>query len=261
MKYFPHVRNLYINADEYLDGFLGLNWFPSDNAKQHVEVFEKKIARILFRLWKVYSSAWIMYEIATASTKEVHIIPSEFAPEAFKQNVSGGDIGAKTGTRDNTYVEATKIGEPGMTCLPTKKSERVKGTGEGADVVLAILPDKWTGKDGPGSAADEILIHELVHANRMVRGVRNTCFGAPRGWGDYEEFVAVTLCNVYSSEKGRPLRFGHMGFDKLPSGQADSKAYLKEYGYYLEGVKRDHPHLFKALKRAPGIPFNPFAHM
>ena len=262
MKYFPNVTNLYINGDDYLKGFLGLDWLPSDHAKKQVDDYEKKVAALLFGLWKTYSSAWILYEIATANPKRVDIVPAEFAPDAFKNNQSGGDTSAKTGTKDNNYVDATKRGEPGKMCLPETKSDRVAGTGSGASAVVAFQPEKWGGAEGPGSAADEILIHELVHANRIVRGVRNVCYGAPRDWNDYEEFVAVTLCNVFSSETNRKLRFGHgFGFKELPADQSTSAGFLSKYKSYLEPIKQDHPHLFSALKRSPGIRFNPFALM
>lgn len=265
MKYFPNVQNLFINGDEFLDGFLKLRWLPSDAAKRQVDNYERKVTALLFSLWNTYSSAWIMYEIATATHKRVEIKPPQFSPF---DNASGGDLDAKTGTKDSNYVDASKRGTQGKTCLPEKKSDEVEGTGKGADAIIAFRPERWSGgipkingREGPGSAADEILIHELVHASRIVRGVRNSCFGAPRGWNDYEEFVAITLCNVFSSENNRGLRFGHSNFQPLPVEEATSVKFLEKYRYYLAPISSDHPHLFAALNRAPGIPFNPFALM
>jgi hypothetical protein len=266
MKYFPHVPNLHINADGYLKGFLGLDWFPSDAAKAQVDKYEKKVAGLLFRMWNSYTASWIMWEISSARPKRVDIVPSEFAPDEFKANESGGDTAAKTGPKDGSYVDAAKAGTPGKACLPEKKSDRVEGTGKGADTVVAFRPEAWgasgvAGNQGPGSAADEILIHELFHAGRHVRGVTNRCFGAPRDWGDYEEFLAVTVCNVFSSETRRPLRAGHLGFQALPDRLKTSAAFLGEFKDYLKSFRSDHPHLFGALKKATGIPFNPFALM
>lgn len=261
MKYFPHVPNLFINGDGFLNGFLNLRWFPSDAAKRQVDEYEKKVAALLFKLWGTYSSAWVLYEIAVARHKRVDIKPPQFAPDEFTANTTGGDVDAKTGTPNGDYVAATKKGAPGKMCLPDRKADDVPGTGQGADAVLAFRPDRWTGGEGPGSAADEILIHELVHVSRTVRGVRNTCFGAPRGWDDYEEFVAITLCNVFSSETRRKLRFGHYGFKPLPGAETSSADFLKKYAHYLAPIPGDHPHLFAALKKASGIPFNPFALM
>jgi hypothetical protein len=268
VKYFPHVRNLFINGDEFLEGFLGLSWFPSDSAKWQVDNYEKKVAALLFNLWHTYSSGWMMYEIGTASDKRVEIKP--FAPSEFKKNVDQeyGDLAAKTGPKDGNYIDANKRGTPGKTCLPEKKSDEVKATGKGANTIVVFRPERWAGGtkypsgfEGPGSAADEILIHELVHASRYVRGVANPCFGAPSGWDDYEEFIAITMCNVFSSQTRRKLRFGHLGFEKLSDDLSTSAAFLNKYKSYLTPIRFDHPHLFMALKRAPGIPFNPFALM
>jgi hypothetical protein len=266
MKYFPHVPNLYINGDGYLKGFLGLDWLPSDAAKAQVDNYEKKVAALLFGMWKSYTASWVMWEITLARPKRVDIKPSEFAPDEFKENKSGGDISAKTGPKDGNYIDAAKAGTPGKMCLPEKKSDRVEGTGKGADTVIAFKPEAWgaggvAGNQGPGSAADEILVHELFHADRYVRGVRNSCFGAPSGWGDYEEFLGVTICNVFSSETKRPLRAYHLGFQALPAALATSAAFLAKFKDYLDPVRSDHPHLFGALKRATGISFNPFALM
>jgi hypothetical protein len=265
MKYFPNVPNIYINADGYLEGLFGLSWFRSEAAKAQVRNYEQKVADLL-GMWKSYTAAWVMWEITLARHKRVEITPSEFAPDELKQNRSGGDIGAKTGTRDGSYIDTAKAGTPGKTCLPERKSDEVMGTGKGADAVIAFKPEAWgvsrlTSKKGPGSAADEILVHELFHASRDVRGVRNSCFGAPSGWGDYEEFLAVTMCNVFSSETKRPLRAYHLSFQPLPADLATSAAFLAKFKEYLEPVRSDHPHLFHALKKATGISFNPFTLM
>ena len=266
MKYFPNAPNLYINADGYLKGIFGLSCLPSETAKTQVRTYEQKVAGLLFGMWKSYTAAWVMLEITRARDKRVEVTPSEFAPEELKQNLSGGDPGAKTGTRDGRYVDTAKAGTPGKMCLPEKKSDDVPGTGKGADAIVAFKPEAWgpsglTSKQGPGSAADEILVHELFHASRHIQGLRNTCFGAPNGWGDYEEFLAVTLCNVFSSETKRPLRAGHFGFKPLPADLATSSSFLAKFKDYLEPVRSDHPHLFSALKKATGIPFNPFTLM
>ncbi|MEI2773972.1 MAG: hypothetical protein V9G98_25745 [Candidatus Competibacter sp.] len=159
------------------------------------------------------SSVYACFGIFIISAFQSNVILRHPWKTKFRGNLN---LDAKTGTKDSNYVDASKRGTQGKTCLPEKKSDEVEGTGKGADAIIAFRPERWSGgtpkingREGPGSAADEILIHELVHASRIVRGVRNSCFGAPRGWNDYEEFVAITLCNVFSSENNRGLRFGH----------------------------------------------------
>ncbi|WP_315836565.1 hypothetical protein [Bradyrhizobium prioriisuperbiae] len=75
-----------------------------------------------------------------------------------------------------------------------------------------------SGKTGVGVGADEVLFHELVHASRAMRGVRD--FDDPpamdEGYGDEEEFIAVVLSNIYLAEKGsRQLRANHQAFTPL----------------------------------------------
>jgi hypothetical protein len=184
MKYFPHVPNLYINGDGYLKGFLGLDWLPSDAAKAQVDNYEKKVAALLFAMWKSYTASWVMWEITIARPKRVDIKPAEFAPDDFTENKSGGDILPQRKDRKTETTSMRQRRELQERCvLPEKKSDRVEGTGKGADTVIAFKPEAWgaggvAGNQGAGSAADEI----LCHADRYVRGVRNSCFGAPSGW-------------------------------------------------------------------------------
>lgn len=63
-----------------------------------------------------------------------------------------------------------------------------------------------------GGAARDTLLHELVHALRLARGLAcRRPLGD--GWVDSEEFIAVMVTNMYLSEKGkhRALRgdYGH----------------------------------------------------
>jgi hypothetical protein len=66
---------------------------------------------------------------------------------------------------------------------------------------------------GPGTAADEILLHELVHCARHMKTWADPSLYNFTGMGDgfenIEEFYAVLIANMYSSETGRPLRRDH----------------------------------------------------
>jgi len=74
-------------------------------------------------------------------------------------------------------------------------------TGTGSSVDIFFTPGNHK---GPGSA-DQDLLHELVHASRIIRGLWD-----PRsvsgGYKEQEEFLAITVENIYGSEKGRPPR-------------------------------------------------------
>jgi hypothetical protein len=60
----------------------------------------------------------------------------------------------------------------------------------------------------PGHFPDEDLIHELVHAARILGGDQKTIKlkGTMEGWDTEEEFFAVVVTNIYSSEMNRDFR-------------------------------------------------------
>jgi hypothetical protein len=66
---------------------------------------------------------------------------------------------------------------------------------------------------GPGMAHDEILFHELIHCVRHLRtwaDVNSYRFlRMGNGFDNIEEFYAVLISNMYSSETRRPLRRDH----------------------------------------------------
>jgi len=91
----------------------------------------------------------------------------------------------------------------------------------GTDATILFLPQMWgpkgtSGISGPGSNADEILFHEMIHASRQMRGV----FKTPPPGQEYtkeEEDLAVALTNIFLAEKKqRDLRRDHVEFVVLP---------------------------------------------
>ena len=81
-----------------------------------------------------------------------------------------------------------------------------KGTGTGSAVDLYFWSAHPLGLRGHTYSEDDVLLHELVHALRMVSGVE---YGQPvtggGGYGNQEEFLAVLVANMYRSNKGLPL--------------------------------------------------------
>jgi hypothetical protein len=94
----------------------------------------------------------------------------------------------------------------------------------GTGVIIHYNPWEWPqiGGGAPGRARDEILLHELVHAYMIQRGmssVRNLAKPSysqrVRRFTIVDDFYAVMVTNVYASECGRPLRQDHNGFSRL----------------------------------------------
>jgi hypothetical protein len=94
----------------------------------------------------------------------------------------------------------------------------ILGTGQGSDSAIHYTPvPKGTASSGPGSLSDEILLHELVHTGRQVKGIQN--FEAiHNGAQNEEEYLAIIVTNVYLSEKKQTQFRGpnHKTFDVLP---------------------------------------------
>ena len=94
----------------------------------------------------------------------------------------------------------------------------------GSDAVIMFSAHMWTRKgepgtsgiSGPGSEADEVLFHELVHGLRNMAGVIATQNKLDNNFENEEEFIAVVLSNIYLAEKGRKfLRADHAGFEPM----------------------------------------------
>jgi hypothetical protein len=161
-----------------------------------------------------------------------------------------------------------------------KNGRRTRGTGVGSDVQIEfITPDlarlvnsnpaiavksKWTAENEQYSvaAADEILVHELIHAIRDMAGL-SVCRRVPRQphYGTIEEFFAIVVTNVYRSESGRHgVRNSNHG--KFEAMYCSGEQFLKlEFNRrHLRQLRRQHPLLVADLRRIE-VYFNPFRHM
>jgi hypothetical protein len=146
------------------------------------------------------------------------------------------------------------------------------GTGTGTKVEVHFSP--WMWREGGacsmlkyyGAQPDEVLVHELFHALRMMKGIHyaSPLYGNLRGYDDAEEFYAIVVTNVYISVKcGCTVG---LRADRLRSNAElhyplnTSAGFLKdldnlEWVFYLSMSDRE---LFLALAAVVGARFNPF---
>jgi hypothetical protein len=151
------------------------------------------------------------------------------------------------------------------------------GAGRGSNVVVHYSPRDWS-EDSlpawdattrnnwafvngvlpplPGDDAGEVLLHELVHALRQMSGLLDP-YPMERGFDTQEEFFAVLVTNIYTSERGRfrQLRADH-GTSALFEPQEWSTD--REYRALTYAVVISQPSLVRRLARVRA-PFNPFA--
>lgn len=116
-----------------------------------------------------------------------------------------------------------------------------RSTGKGADVQMYYSPDLFATKVGGegcskgafGSLADEILLHELVHALRFMQGRVNPIPTEDhlKRYTTHEEFLAIVVANVYISAKpSLQLRADHHGHARLRDSLSTSAGFLSDPG-------------------------------
>lgn len=152
--------------------------------------------------------------------------------------------------------------------------EELVGTGEGSDVVIEFSQKMWgygnicsaTGGQ-PGASPSQVLLHEMVHGYRMMRGhfYRFPTSGGNRQYDNEEEFHAIVVSNVYTADPttamgNRTLRAHHQGFTPLPAAQLTSAGFMANFANRsrVQRFASEEPGLITKLKPVKG-PFNPFA--
>lgn len=118
-------------------------------------------------------------------------------------------------------------------------------------------PSKTVPAIDPGNRyfdVDDTLLHELVHALRLVRGLAcKRPLGD--GWVDAEEFFAVMITNMYLSEKGKQYALrGDYGPTFKPLANPDGFAFT--YKDLVKQFRDEMPDLATKLERV-NCRFNP----
>jgi hypothetical protein len=127
----------------------------------------------------------------------------------------------------------------------------------------------------PGLFADEVLLHELVHAVRAwstffdvfdtdgfepkTRRRDDQNYWDGNGSGPLEELYAIVITNIYRSENGRPhLRKDHDGNQCLPADLQNPAKFADVWRDKLVSLKLQMPSFVRAIA-AVRCAFNPLA--
>jgi hypothetical protein len=212
---------------------------------------------VVAQLDKVWASwtGWAVLRSVIDSRKTVTIVPLSADDERKHPRAGGGYVtpGWWLGMWDATPA-GEKIFRGGEDDPSTPQDERyrtvplLRGTGRGTDAEMHFSPRKIddfgevppcprdgtvsTGRCrlGRGTAThgpDDLLVHEMVHALRFARGLLNSVPTWDKGYDNEEEFFAILVANIYSSEKGRTrLRAGHHGYVLMPEEMNTSEGFL-----------------------------------
>jgi hypothetical protein len=213
-----------------------------------------------------------------ATGKKVAIVPERqpMMPDKSDANAHADPTNPQAATR------------PGGT--PEGRTNPGSGVGGGSDVVLAFVAQDWETPSPNASlrAADETLLHELVHALRQTLGIEDSIpLDAPfavlqKGSGsvsqlmsgsagqttkysqiynEYEEFVAIVITNIYRSELERAgLRRDHLGKNgkdaELTYPLTNSRNFLTVWRAQLGRMCREMPRVCDKLAEID-CAFNP----
>jgi hypothetical protein len=111
---------------------------------------------------------------------------------------------------------------------------------------------------GAGNSPQQVLVHELQHALRMLRG--KLFIGGPLGGGAFpnpEELFSVTVENMYLSYAGQPGRMLGAYSQNTPLGSRSAADWFKAYGNELSVWSNDLPDITGQFERLIGG-WNPF---
>jgi hypothetical protein len=254
-------KNLGVDGSSYLEGLFGLSWFPSDQAKKNVQVYESAVETLVKQLRGPTTSFWVLQDVASAS-QPIIIKPWRHDPAKDKKT----ETHYMAYGEPNSYADATASGEFAKTIENSElsKSERREnmGTGKGTSYTLYFTP-YYVGESrptGPGNGADEVLLHELIHGLNSIKGNLRLTGGAPDFFDGLEEFTAILITNLYSSQTGRALRADHRGHTLLPQALCNPQAFFNRYRDAVRDCYRFHASLTSIYKSwdAKLVPFNPF---
>jgi hypothetical protein len=184
----------------------------------------------------------------SAAPHEVFIFPFDFLPSRDWRIKVGVTKMAVTVPFNADH--SAKKGIP--LCRKTRhgKVSCFAAPGGGGRVEIYFEKLRASGSEHP----DEVLLHELVHATRQMRGLR---FHVPMsgGYGNKEEFFANLIENIYRSEKRLPPVWygGHSMTDPNKFLDTDSNLPLRTV---IATLRSEQGGLFAAIARI-ATPFNP----
>jgi hypothetical protein len=264
MQTYSKCHNLKIDGGEYTTGLLGLDWFPSTGASARKQRYEMDIVKTLDRLagswtgWAVINEIFFRQWQMTIHPYFADPVNGQF--NAYAQPTDAAGPGSQTSWAAATLKETTMLDPHGN--MPAAGKPRITGTGAGSNVEIRFSADTFAAHGAPtgaGSAPDEILLHEMIHGLRQMQGraVFEAITGNP-GMDNYEEFAAITISNVYRSEKGFvQLRADHHGFAPLTGPTANLATFKSTYRSWLSHMDVEQPRLCQNLRQIK-CAFNPF---
>src|SRR5262249_50774702 len=137
---------------------------------------------------------------------------AEFAGSSYSLVIIPDDPSNKKFTKDNAAEQPDNPADGTATAMPLLDSNGKpiggSGMGTGTNATIFYRPEAWgvfgtaSTAAAPSNRPDEVLLHEMVHAARDMKGV-SYLLPMAKGYENEEEFLAIVITNVYLSEKGQ----------------------------------------------------------
>ncbi len=214
--------------------------------------YERAVLALLNLIAKSSVGRAVLTEIMLGPLFEVRILPYDF--QSGQWSVGTGAVTQAWNQRASWVKDVplsgqTADGKPYVSTSATT-GRPIVGTGVGSSADIFFTTRRHTGKN----EAEETLLHELLHASRKVRGVTYR-MPVSGGYGNIEEFLAVTVSNMYRSQKKEPLEDYH-GYEIKPSTFLDSNLRPTPR-LLLAYMSNKQKSLFERLAALDDAPFNP----
>ncbi|MBK8538320.1 MAG: hypothetical protein IPL59_26515 [Candidatus Competibacteraceae bacterium] len=249
--------------------------FIKEEVKTAAANFEKDTVALLEQLRRSSWSAWAVfaaiYTIGQQNGKKMTIKPfNKFdANFSFEQNAFAAPVELDKATPQGKRILACSSNPTGTvrsaSVLTDPQGQPYLGRGGGSDTeirfnALMWVPPPGGGAVAPGAEADEILLHEMGHGLRQMRG-QMQCSGVSDNpaYDTREEFVAIlisTSTGLSDGDRGCDPTTGPIPHPCLPL--SDSATFLST------GNHRDYIHqmfeedlLFAKNLSNVSCPFNP----
>jgi hypothetical protein len=183
----PDARGIYRNVDAFESRY-------EDMKRDH----ESNVLKQLRSIQGWAAGRAVLAELRARPSFSACIFPFDFLPSASWSPDAGAVAGAIR--LPQTAAEHARGTEPRGTDICKNGACWASLTSKTAKSVDVF----FTARRFPHSDQDGALLHELVHATRIISGVfRKLPMGG--GYGNSEEFYANTIEMIYRSEKGLPV--------------------------------------------------------
>lgn len=234
MLTYQKCYNIQIDGSGFRGWSTGAFQVTTAASAMSASIYEASVLAQLERIiafWSGWALLRAIYDAGQAKGKYIRIVPWSDADAAKhgKENAYAHSLSGKGAAPASVQPFLGNEDDPKTTRDERYEVATFRGTGTGSDVEVHYTPNAtlpacpprtstpvgcrptWLGVDL--MSPDDLLVHELVHALRMLRGQSDCIPTRQEDYDNEEEFFAVLVANIYVSEKGNAtaLRANHHG--------------------------------------------------